>query len=54
MVIGTFSVFADKMNIFGALDLIAFILFLIWILVTSIVLYLRPQGLFGVEATTRQ
>jgi hypothetical protein len=47
MLIGTFSAFADTSNILKLLNLIAFILFLVWVLLVSLSLYLRPQPAAG-------
>jgi len=42
MLVASLGVFADKSNVLNFLGLIAFILFALWVLATSIVLYLRP------------
>jgi hypothetical protein len=39
--IASLGVFADKPNFIGFLGLLGFVLFLAWVLATSIVLYVR-------------
>jgi hypothetical protein len=47
MLLGSLSTFADKQNVFAALNFLGFILFALWTLATSITLYLRAPAVDG-------